>query len=92
MSRLIDADALLETLKLVRWAKENESKYTGDRNITVTWEDAIITVKNAPTIEPQLKKGKWLLSYGSRCSVCNYKVLSTGLPSKCPKCYAEMEG
>lgn len=51
--RLIDADALLETLKLVRWAKENESKYTGDRNITVTWKDAIITVKNAPTIEPE---------------------------------------
>ena len=51
--RLIDADALMETLESVYWARENESKYTGNRAIAVTWNDAIVTIKNAPTIEPE---------------------------------------
>ena len=51
----------------------------------------LMLIDVAPTIEPERKKGKWLLSDGYRCSVCSYKVLSTGLPSKCPNCYAEME-
>ena len=51
--RMIDADALMKTLESVYWARENESKYTGNRAITVTWNDAIATIKSAPTIEPK---------------------------------------
>lgn len=36
-------------------------------------------------------KGKWLWADGVRCSRCNYKLQSTGLPSYCPNCGAEME-
>lgn len=41
--------------------------------------------------QPKLK-GKWILVDGYRCSVCNYKLLTTGLPMYCPHCSARMEG
>ena len=31
-------------------------------------------------------KGKWLWIDGVRCSRCNYKLQTTGLPSYCPNC------
>ena len=99
--RLIDADALMKTLESVYWAKENESKYTGNREIAVTWDDAIVAIKSAPTIEPE-RKGKWIHEYlastagGSypviRCSECQGALPFTFEYSHCPICGADMRG
>lgn len=52
MSRLIDADALINTLQELFDKREKEARFTGNRNVTVTWNDAIYHIKTAPTIEP----------------------------------------
>lgn len=82
--RLIDADALINTLQELFDKREKEARFTGDRGVTVTWNDAIYHIKIAPTIEER-KTGKWViktvntfeLAYGStgyepvyECSVC----------------------
>ena len=36
------------------------------------------------------RKGKWLIIDGYRCSCCNYKLQTTGIPSSCPNCGADM--
>lgn len=50
MSRLIDADALWEELGILYHHNNGE----------VNWNDAILEIKAAPTIEPERKKGKWI--------------------------------
>lgn len=37
-------------------------------------------------------KGEWLQQDGIRCSNCNYKLHTTGLPMYCPNCHADMRG
>ena len=101
--RLIDADALLETLESVYWARENESKYTGNRAITVTWNDAIVTIKSAPTIHPERKKGHWIRHPEQRnifngktieCSECHEKYTVQYVEDElfCRHCGADMRG
>lgn len=51
--RLIDADALINTLQELFDKRDKEARFTGDRGVTVTWNDAIYHIKTAPTIEPQ---------------------------------------
>ena len=36
------------------------------------------------------KRGKWVLTDGYRCSQCNYKLQTTGIPMYCPNCGADM--
>ena len=43
-----------------------------------------------PSAAPERKKGEWLLFDGYRCSRCNYKLQTTGIPMYCPNCGAEM--
>lgn len=57
--RLIDADALINTLQELFDKREKEARFTGDRGVTVTWNDAIYHIKIAPTIE-ECKTGKWI--------------------------------
>lgn len=38
------------------------------------------------------RKGKWVLIDGYRCSRCNYKLQTTGIPMCCPNCKAHMRG
>ena len=33
---------------------------------------------------------RWVWSIDVRCSNCNYKLQTTGLPSRCPNCGARM--
>ena len=47
---------------------------------------------NLPSAEPERKKGKWLLFDGYRCSRCNYKLQTMGIPMYCPNCGADMRG
>lgn len=42
--------------------------------------------------QPEQKTGKWIWTDGVRCSACNHKLQSTGLPSYCPECGARMKG
>lgn len=51
--RLIDADALLETMENFFTKAEGEAIYAGRRNAAVTWNDAVYMIKTAPTIEPE---------------------------------------
>lgn len=53
MSRLIDADALIHELK--------NSHYPGEPDVNAGIGIAIGKVWDAPTIEPERKKGKWIL-------------------------------
>lgn len=103
--RLIDADAFAEYLKdAVKQQKYENTKI--DRLLTVA--DVIEAViselegtsldgfKNAPTIEPERKKGRWVLAtnfpYGDNCYVCiNCKVkLDSMYPNFCPNCGDDM--
>lgn len=42
--------------------------------------------------DPERKKGKWLWIDGVCCSNCNHKLQTTGLPTRCPNCGADMRG
>lgn len=84
MSRAIDADAL----------EPDADNYEGDY-----WAVSIVQIHNAPTIEPERKKGKWIehnphkwgLGIVFECSECGEKIDCE--PSNfCPNCGARMEG
>lgn len=51
MPRLIDADALWEQMKELYQKRCEESDMTGDRAVCVTWHDAVVCIKDAPTID-----------------------------------------
>lgn len=81
--RPIDADALMKEL-------EREVDLADDWK---TAHEIVNVVKYFPTIEPEQKKGKWIMGngMGTVCSNCYYKLETTGLLSNCPNCGAEME-
>lgn len=44
-----------------------------------------------PTVDAEpVRHGKWLWLDGVRCSECNYKIPTIGLPNYCPQCGAYM--
>ena len=52
-------------------------------------------IHEAPTIEPQRKKGKWINAQYpfSKCSICEcYFDTENNIGNFCPNCGAEMEG
>lgn len=98
--RLIDVDALLETMEDFFTKVEDEARYAGRRNAEVTWNDAVYMIKTAPTIEPERKKGKWIEiedfynRISGRCSVCGWESHMydddvVGM-EYCPNCGARM--
>lgn len=48
--RLIDADALMDTLQELFDERCEDAKFSGNRSACVTWNDAIYHIKSAPTI------------------------------------------
>lgn len=97
--RLIDANALLEQVENEIYRHYNE--YSGGYYLA---EDAILDIKNAPTIAPESlrPKGKWEPCFedwreqivGDRCSVCGFSHYGTAINRYryCPNCGAKMEG
>ena len=87
MSRLIDADTIPYTMLY----KENWLKGTGVEKLGV-WKD---TIDAMPTIEPERKKGKWIISHvpDSMLWECNQCGFDCGAHSFnfCPMCGAKME-
>jgi len=78
--RLIDADAL-----------EPDADYDDGE----FWAVSMTQIQNAPTIEPERKKGKWIDIGGNlRCSECNieYPDLYPDYDETnfCPNCGAKM--
>jgi len=78
VGRIIDAEELKHIL--------NNSKYYG----TKAGNAFADMITECETIKEH-RKGKWLWGDGVRCSNCCYKLQTTGLPSCCPNCFAEME-
>lgn len=88
MSRLIDADLL-----------EPDADYDDGE----FWAVSMTQIRNAPTIEPERKKGKWIpqdfnksngmttttVYYFPKCSVCGWAANNTNF---CPNCGADMRG
>ena len=85
--RCIDADALMADINGSLNAMTNIGIAVDGDWLWAKLNDAI---EHAPTIEPERKKGRWTLQDGYRCSVCNYKLQTTGLPTYCPNCGCEM--
>lgn len=96
--RLIDADALIERLKA--WD-------TNDATDKALYNFALNRVLEAPTIEPERKRGKWYKPVGMmppeyagvyRCSKCDeialrdWKHFKQVLSNFCPNCGADMRG
>lgn len=75
--RLIDANALLESLKesakgCLEWkeeAQDEEIKIRADQ-ARGTFIECALRVKNAPTIQPEVRRGHWI--------ECDYKHLEHG--------------
>lgn len=83
--RPIDADALKE------YILRSVPNWSEDREIMLD------CLSNSPTIEERkegkwIDHGRWLWLDGVRCSNCNHKLQTTGLPSYCPNCKAYMRG
>lgn len=77
MPRYIDAD------RFKLWLQENYVLYDGDRYFN--------DIDAQPTADAhEVKHGRWLWVDGVRCSRCNFKLQTTGLPSYCPNCGAKM--
>ena len=85
--RLIDADTLIHEL--------NNSHYPGAPYVDAGISIAIGKVCDAPTIEPERKKGKWI---DGKCDQCGchapYWSMSTTYykSNYCPECGADMRG
>lgn len=79
MGRPIDADELIEKIRKlpnagIRWFVSAEAVFN--------------TILNAPPIEPERKKGKWI---NDCCSICGYGVEPWNNTPYCPNCGADME-
>ncbi len=105
--RLIDADAFAEFLKdEVKRQKFEDIKIDG-----LTVADVIEAViselegtsldgfKNAPTIEPERKKGKWVRGtnhglgvYNYTCSECSHTIVTDDAYNYCPHCGCQNRG
>lgn len=78
MSRYIDADAL-----------ELDADYDGGEY----WAVSMAQILNAPTIEPERKKGEW--TKDCACEICGFKPWyerDIHTLSFCPNCGADMRG
>ena len=84
MVRLIDADALLDFLDVGHLRPPTEICFSElmMKNII----DLQPTVEAVPVVH-----ARWLWLDGVRCSKCNYKLQTTGIPSYCPHCGAKMD-
>lgn len=99
MVRPIDANALLIQMKEYLERREEEANMTGNRSACVTWNDAVMLIKNAPTVETQpVRRGEWELSrYASkwRCDNCGRTVDEDEANTEydyCPHCGSRMNG
>lgn len=108
--RLIDADRLIDDLKhdvaidqdsldYEELTDSNREKIQFDKDCK---QNAIDLLQNAPTIEPERKKGKWLhkskqlaalnTAWWYECLICGYHAFNGMRTDFCPNCGADMRG
>lgn len=95
--RLIDADALMQTLGITDM--DCEKCVLGSHGFCMRgggFTDACEAIENAPTIEPERKTGRWIkvghienTYLVSKCYVCGYQTIDAG--NYCTNCGAKME-
>lgn len=103
--RAIDADALLEDCKLVQKGAKDlgceyaSSFYSSSMELSTAWWCVEDLIENAPTIEPERKRGEWKHPYHyglalpeHQCSVCGEWEFSDTESNFCPNCGADMRG
>lgn len=67
-------------------AMEHAKEQYFDRRVIIGKMQDIVA--NLPTA---VVHARWIWVDGVRCSNCNHKLQTTGLPSFCPNCGAQME-
>ena len=82
--RLIDADALMPKFKAIHEA-ESQIYGRGSWRFSLKCIDAL---DDAPTIEPERKRGRWI---DGECSACGYGVEPWNNTPYCPNCGAYNE-
>lgn len=97
MSRLIDADALMEGYKQMGYdpTEHPEESYMEGwcKGFNAAVDHCIHHVIHAPTIEPQRMRGKW--TKDNACEFCGFHPWyerNINTLSFCPNCGADMRG
>jgi len=98
--RLIDADALKESLEPMTCGKARNQSYRDGLNDGL--HDFFPQIINkAPTIEPPVVHGRWIqhmepdldwVKYEQECSACGKRAKGTHGTDYCPSCGARMDG
>lgn len=92
MSRLIDVDALTEDCK--RYLGTLNPDKDGKECTRIHWLVGVL--ENAPTIEPERKKGKWnWVGFNIECPECGFMPIfdsTEPLYKFCPNCGSPMDG
>lgn len=104
MSRLIDADALRAQMYHEAFETDTDMQ-RWDGGCWIRYKMFENAIDNAPTIEPQKMRGKWVDGHRMRfdgtfhwyrmCSECGYERDDDNIDMDtnfCPDCGAEMEG
>ena len=97
--RTIDADRLIDDCQLAQKQADRHGRefanafYSGGGEISTEWWCVEDMIENAPTIEPERKKGKWInISDGIfemvKCDQCG-RILDSR-DNFCPRCGLEM--
>ena len=66
-------------------------KHIGMAKPNVIYPNEIVCVEEPTTDAEPVKHGRWIWLDGVRCSICNHKLQTSGLPSYCPNCGAKMD-
>ena len=88
MSDYISRENLINDIENVLWDWDTVDGITA----TTVLKQTITDIRNQPAADvTEIKHGYWTNVDGARCSLCNYKLETTGLPTFCPNCGAKME-
>ena len=97
MARLIDADALRETMYHEAFETDTDMQ-KWDSGCWIRYKMFEDALENAPTIDAEpIRHGKWIYVKGSngkdyrKCSECLHTQDITGLLNYCPCCGAKMD-
>ena len=92
--RAIDGDALEELFREVIGGIAKKPEMNGNLEHMVRASAMVIEmIQDAPTIEPQRKKGEWIINsdgYYPYCSECRKEPKSGDMTDFCPNCGADM--
>ncbi len=92
MDNLINRKVLLREMTKLYNEREADAYMTGDKEIHVSWNDAVYLITIAPTIEAEpIRHGKWIdCGWSIKCSECGHNMpFSTR--NYCPNCGAKMD-